>query len=146
MNASPRRAGFSLIEVIVAILILGIALVGLTEGVTTALSSSEVSEAQTTAALLAAGQIETLRAEGDYTDSQSEGDFGDDFPQCRWKQTITATSIDGLHDVEVVVEDSKTGKALYELRTLLFQLPQNTNTVNRAAAGGSRFPNRRRQP
>ena len=45
-------AGFSLIEVMCAILILGIALVGLTQGLTTALSSSKESEQQTMAALL----------------------------------------------------------------------------------------------
>lgn len=146
MNNLTCQAGFSLIEVVVAILIMGIALVGLTEGVTSALSSSKASEVQSTAALLAAGQIETLRAEGDYPDGQTEGDFGDEFPQYQWKQTISDTRIDGLHNVEVVVEDSKTGKALYDLQTMLFELPQGTNVVNVAAANGSRFSNRWRQP
>lgn len=141
-----RHAGFSLIEVVVAILILGIALVALTEGVTAALSSSKASEVQTTAALLAAGQIETLQAEGDYTDGQTEGDFGDEFPQYQWKQTISDTSIDGLHNVEVVVEDSKTGEALYDLQTMLFELPQGTNAVNLAVASISRMPNQWRHP
>ena len=62
MNLMNHNAGFSLVEVMVAILILGIALVGLTQGITTALSSSKESELQTVAALFAAGQIETLRA------------------------------------------------------------------------------------
>ena len=53
MNAPCRNSGFSLVEVMCAILILGIALAGLTEGVTTALTSSKESELQTTAALLA---------------------------------------------------------------------------------------------
>ena len=47
--------GFSLVEVMVAVLILGVALAGLTEGITTALSSNKESELQTTAALIAAG-------------------------------------------------------------------------------------------
>ena len=47
-------AGFSLVEVMVAVLILGVALAGLTEGITTALSSNKESELQTTAALIAA--------------------------------------------------------------------------------------------
>ena len=39
MNSSRHNAGFSLMEVMCAILILGVAIVGLTTGITTALSS-----------------------------------------------------------------------------------------------------------
>ena len=59
MNDPCRNSGFSLVEVMCAILILGIALAGLTQGVTTALTSSKESELQTTAALFAAGLVET---------------------------------------------------------------------------------------
>ncbi|MGH7977808.1 MAG: type IV pilus modification PilV family protein [Limisphaerales bacterium] len=138
MKPTPRQAGFSLIEVIVAILILGVALVALTEGVTGALTSSKASELQTTAAMLAAGQIETLRAEGDYPDGETEGDFGDEFPQYQWTQTIDDADVPGLHDVDVVVKDLQTGKDLYDLKTLLFELPQGSNSVNRAQSPGHR--------
>ncbi|HTV42623.1 MAG TPA: prepilin-type N-terminal cleavage/methylation domain-containing protein [Candidatus Sulfotelmatobacter sp.] len=139
MNPAPSQAGFSLIEVILAVLILGIALVGLTEGVTSALTSSKTSETQTTAAMLAAGQIETLRAEGIYEDGETEGDFGDEFPQYHWTQTIAAESdISGLHDVDVTVEDNRTGKTLYDLRTMLFELPQGTNDVSHSRRPGHR--------
>jgi prepilin-type N-terminal cleavage/methylation domain-containing protein len=120
MMIARRNGGFSLVEVMCAILILGIALVGLTLGITTALSSSKESELQTTAALLAAGQMETTRADGTLKDGVTEGDCGDDLPLYRWKQTTTSTSIAGLHEVEVVVENSNSGQAIYELRTLLF--------------------------
>ena len=40
-----------------------------------------------------------------------------------WKQSVTSTRIEGLHEVEVVVENSKTGKTIYELKTLLFDPP-----------------------
>ena len=52
-----HSAGFTLVEVMVAIVILAIALTGLTQGITTALASSKESELQTTAALFAAGQF-----------------------------------------------------------------------------------------
>jgi general secretion pathway protein I len=138
MSATSCQAGFSLIEVIVAILILGVALVGLTEGVTAALSSSKASERQTTAAQLAAGQIETLRASGSYDDGQTDGDFGDEFLQYRWTQTISTTDIPGLHDVEVEVEDSQTGNTIYDLKTSLFELPQGSNAVNQTSTGRQR--------
>ena len=103
-----------------AILILGIALVGLTMGITTALSSNKESEVQTAAALIAAGQIETLRADGYVTDGETEGECGGGLSLYRWKQSITGTSIDGLHEVSVDVENAKSGKSIFELKTLLF--------------------------
>lgn len=126
MNATVHSAGFSLIEVMVAILILGIALVGLTQGITTALSSNKESELQTTAALFAAGQIEKLRVEGILNDEESDGDCGDELPLYRWKQNIVATKIEGLHEVEVVIESKRDGKTIYELKTLLFEVPSDS--------------------
>jgi general secretion pathway protein I len=118
--------GFSLVEVLVAILILGVALVGLTQGITLAVSSSKESELQTAAALFASGQIETLRAEGDFTDGETQGDCGEQLPLYRWRQTVTPAGISGLHEVAVAVENARTGQSIYELRTLLFQVPEDT--------------------
>ena len=126
MNVTRRNSGFSLVEVMCAILILGIALAGLTQGVTTALTSSKESELQTTAVLFAAGRIETLRAEGYLTDGISEGECGEGLALYRWKQSIGSTGVDGLHDVEVVVENTKSGKAIYELKTMLFEPPEDS--------------------
>ena len=126
MNVTYRNSGFSLVEVMCAILILGVALAGLTQGVTTALISSKESELQTTAALFAAGRVETLRAEGYITDGESEGECGEGLALYRWKQTISSSTIDGLHEVEVAVENAKSGKAIYELRTMLFEPPSDS--------------------
>ena len=120
MRAKRHNGGFSLIEVMCAILIMGVALVALTRGMTTALSSTKDSEVQTTVVALAAGQIETLRAGAVLTDDTTEGDFGDSFPKYKWEQTISAGGLDGLHQVEVVVQDAKSGATLYKLTTLLF--------------------------
>lgn len=129
MKTRGQNAGFSLVEVLCAILILGIALVGLTQGITTALHSSKESELQTAAALLAAGQIETLRAEGYLTERTTEGEGGEGLSLYRWKQSITGTSIDGLFDVVVAVENAQTGTAIYELRTMLFEPPSSFSST-----------------
>jgi len=135
MNTPCRNSGFSLVEVMCAILILGIALAGLTQGVTTALTSSKESELQTTATLFAAGLIETLRAEGNLSDGATEGECGEGLSLYRWKQSITRAGIDGLHEVDVVVQNAKTGQSIYELQTLLFQPPDEP------AGGASRRSN-----
>jgi len=115
--------GFSLVEVMCAVAILGISLVGLTQGITAALKSSKESEIQTTAAFIAAGQIETLRAEGFILEGETEGACGEGLDLYQWRQSISTTDIEGLYDVQVVVENSNTGKSIYELQTLLFDPP-----------------------
>jgi prepilin-type N-terminal cleavage/methylation domain-containing protein len=127
MNAEASNAGFSLVEVLCAILILSVALVGLVQGLSTALTSNKESELQTGAALIAAGLIETLRAEGDLTDGSTDGDCSGALAIYRWKETISSAGIDGLHEVAVEIEHAKTGKLIYELRTLLFEPPTSTN-------------------
>ena len=143
-----RTAGFSLIEVMCAILILGIGLVGLTQGLTTALSSSKESELQTSAALIAAGRMEMLRADGYLKDGVEDGEGGEGFALYRWKQTISSTTIDGLHEVEVVVENAKSGQTIYELRTLLFDPPLDSSkdeSSKRGNPAGSKKKEKRRR-
>ena len=133
------NAGFSLIEVMVAILILGIALVGLTHGITTALGSSKESEWQTTAALFAAGKIETLRAENNFENGDTDGDCGANLPAYRWKQTISDADVTGLHEVDVVIKTTKNNQQIYELKTLLFQASSDANATGKDSKkkGGS---------
>ena len=109
-----------------AIFILAVAITGLTAGISTALSSSKESELQTTAALFAAGQIELLRAQTDWEDGTDQGDCGANLPLYRWRQTVSPSGINGLHEVDAVVENSRTGQEIYELKTMLFQVPSDS--------------------
>jgi len=128
---SPRHnGGFSLIEVMVAILILGVAVAGLVHGINTALASSKESELQTVAALYAQGKIEELRAGQTLEDGENEGDCGAVLALYRWKQSVTGTEIPGLHEVDVVVEHAQTRREIYELKTLLFE-PEDDSTTRR---------------
>jgi prepilin-type N-terminal cleavage/methylation domain-containing protein len=117
-----RAAGFSLIEVLCAIIILGVGVVGLSEGITVSLRSSKEAERVSAAADLAAGRIETLRAEGYLTAGETEGDFGGEYPLYGYRQTIGTTSIDGLFEVTVAV-NLRGGEEVFELKTLLFEMP-----------------------
>lgn len=144
MKAARHNKGFSLIEVMVAILILGVALVGLVHGINTALGANKESELQTVAALFAQGKIEQLRAEGTFENGEDEGDCGSMLKLYRWKQTVTDAGIDGLHEVDVVVTHAQTQQEIYELKTLLFHLDDASSTNSQAGAGKSSSPRNRR--
>jgi len=141
-HRSWSRAGFSLIEVMCAILILGIGLLGLTRGITGALGSSKEAEMLTIASQVEAGQMETLRAEGFVLEGETEGDGGTGLTAYEWRQSITKSTVDGLFDVSVAVHHAGTGREIYELRTLIFDppitstTPTNSARQNRSGRGG----------
>ena len=137
--------GFSLIEVLVAILVLGVGIVGLTHGLTAALSSSKESELQTEAALLAAGRIELLRADGYLLDGTEEGEGDEGLGRYHWEQTISRTDIDGLHGVTVTIRQGRSQKPIYELRTLLFDPPVDSTETTRDRRGTSDSKHRDRR-
>jgi prepilin-type N-terminal cleavage/methylation domain-containing protein len=118
-----RGDGFSLVEVMCAMLVLGFGMVGLTQGLTVALASSKESERQTHGALIAAGRLEWLQAEGFLLSGEESGDAGPGLPEYRWLQTTRDTEIEGLYDVEVAVEHGDPGRLVFVLRTLLFEPP-----------------------
>ena len=63
MKIHANSRGFSLIEVMVAVLVLGVAVAGLVRGLTTSMALHKDSERLTVAALMASGRIELLRAD-----------------------------------------------------------------------------------
>lgn len=136
-----KGSGFSLVEVMIAILILGIAVAGLAQGITTALGSSKESELQATAALFAAGVIEQLRAEGGLVIGENEGSCGSGMELYRWTQVIRPTRLEGLFEVSVTVEDTRNGRSIYELQTLLFEVPGTSSEPRKGAT--SRTPSQR---
>jgi prepilin-type N-terminal cleavage/methylation domain-containing protein len=114
-----NRRAFSLVEVMVSVLILTVAIVGLTGGITTALRSSRDGEQTTQGVMIAVGRIEQVRADGDLVDGQTEGTAGD----YRWKQMISPASVAGLHEVAVEVTRAPSDAPVYVLRTMLFEPP-----------------------
>jgi prepilin-type N-terminal cleavage/methylation domain-containing protein len=118
-----QSKGFSLIEVMVAVLILGVSLVGLVHGINTALMSGKEAEMQSQAALLAAAQIEELRADGYYVEGETTGEFAGDLSVYSYRQNVATTQPEGLFEVTVAIEKTDSGEQIYELKTLLFDPP-----------------------
>jgi len=143
IGAQPHVRGFSLVEVMCAILILGVGIAGLTEGIATALRSSRESQLLGAAMLEAEGVIELMRAEGYIAAGTEEGECSEGLKPHRWTRTVSRTDLEGLHDVEVRVEDGRTGKVICQLKTLIFEAPTSTPGVSDGR--GSEAEKRRRE-
>jgi len=141
MNPPRKAAAFSLLEVMCAVLILGLGVAGMTHGVVTALRSSKEAELQTQAALMAAGRIDTLRAEGFLLEGELEGTGTQDLAKYRWLESIDETDLEGLYEVTVTVRHAQSDILIYDLRTLLFDPPllttSNATEASESASGRS---------
>ena len=137
--------GFSLVEVMCAILIFGVSVVALTRGLTAALLANKESEAQTSAALIAAGRIELLRAEGYLLEGEDSGGCGPSMPHYQWRQSVESTSNEGLFEVTITVEKSDSEIPIFELRTLLFEAPIDSSEEESLGSGNSSRRDRQRR-
>lgn len=131
-----RQAGFSLIELLFSVLILGVGIAGMTRGVTAALSANKESEIQTKATLFAAGQIELIRSEGFYVSGENEGECGIAVPGHSWQSSLTETDSEGLfHVVVSIVPTNALDRVTVSLETMLFEPPLGlTSTTDRKNA------------
>lgn len=123
IKRQKAQAGFSLIEVMCALFILSVGLVGLVHGINTALGSGKEAEVQSIAAMLAAGEIESLRADGILVEGDSDGAFDGDLSIYTWRESVKAVKPEGLYEVTVSIEMTDSGKQVYELKTMLFDPP-----------------------
>lgn len=120
---SRRQDGFSLVELLVAMLILSFGIVGMIQGLTTALQSNKDAEWESVAAWIASARVEFLRADGYIVAGETEGQFSGDLETYLWRESITETERLGLYEVTVTVQHIATGKQVYRLETRLFDPP-----------------------
>jgi prepilin-type N-terminal cleavage/methylation domain-containing protein len=138
---SARDGGFSLLESLLAILILGVGIVGILEGVTAALRTSKDAERHTVAVLLASGRLEEIRAEGLLTEGERDVDPDGIPPAYSLRETVARTPTDGLYEVTVTVELAETSQVVHELKTLIFE----PTAASLAFDGGATAPSPRRK-
>jgi len=143
-----RTGGFSLVECVVATLILGIGLVGMTKAITAALATSHDAEHYSRAVFLAAEQMELILNDAAFIQAdEKEGEFEDALSGYKWKAVIREAGEDGLFEVTVTVLRANTGERLYELTSLTFappvdessdEEPSDREVLDRASRGEMR--------
>jgi general secretion pathway protein I len=89
-----KRRGFTLIEVLVAMLLIAIVLPAVMRGISTATSMATVTKMRTEAAGLAQAKLGEIIATGDWQGGALSGNFGTDWPDYRWEASTQAWSGD----------------------------------------------------
>jgi len=87
-----RAAGFTLLEVMVSVAIIGIALVTLMGSQSQSVSLAGISRFETTAALLARQKMTELISAGFTELTSGNGDFGDTYPMFHWQAEVSELS------------------------------------------------------
>jgi len=137
---SNRRVGFTLIEVISALLILAIVIPAIMEGITVADRAADASRHRTEASGLAQTQLATILSTESWQTGSQSGDFSPDWPAYSWKSDVAAWSGDtegvGLDQIDLTVTWTERGKpASLKLTTLAY--PRN---VASSSASSSTTP------
>ncbi|MCX7776885.1 MAG: prepilin-type N-terminal cleavage/methylation domain-containing protein [Armatimonadetes bacterium] len=101
MNSST--AAFTLLELLIALAITVIAVVGIVRGVSNGLMAVQSLSKRNEAINLARMKMEELLTSMDEQTDEQEGGFGEAFPQFRWEAQISDAQVEGLKVVTVRV-------------------------------------------
>lgn len=123
-------AGFTLLEVMIAVSLIAIAVVTLFGSQSQSVSLVTVSKFDTMASLLAQRKLTELSLQEFASVNNGEGDFGEDFPGFTWKMKVDELSEketglknagERLKSVEVQVGMTQDASQTFALRTILFK-------------------------
>ncbi len=114
------RRGYSLVELVAALTILSLGVMGALTLFSTCLRSTADSLNYTQAVLLAQGTLEETVAEGQLMAGSETGDFGTAHPRHSWEVEIEDTDQLGLMQMDVIVTWTERGREhQYVLTTLV---------------------------
>jgi general secretion pathway protein I len=100
-----RQQGFTLVEMIVATLVLAIGIVSCLSTLAVSTKAAGLAKQYSTASLLAERHFSEIKSDPNMlTTGEQTGSFGEDYPGYQWSQTIDQTDITGLLRVSLTIE------------------------------------------
>ncbi len=96
MESLERRDGFTLLEVMVAVVIIAIVMTAVFRLQAQTISMAESTRFHTTAMLLAQQKMAEMRGAVLMDPSNGSGDFGDDFPGFSWRVSVDRVDSNAL--------------------------------------------------
>jgi prepilin-type N-terminal cleavage/methylation domain-containing protein len=131
---SSRSRGFTLVEVLATMALMGIALPVLMEGLSVATNCAQVARQRTEAAALAESQLNEIVAAGNFTTGASDsGDFGADWPEYHWQSVVQDWTQSGLEQIDLHV----TWKARTDREIVVSTLVYNNANANTSGSSGT---------
>ena len=117
---SSGAGGFSLVEMLAAIMIFGIAVMAVLEVLTTSFRSTIATVGYTEAVFLAQQQLEETIVSTPLLPTTDDGVFGVAFPSHRWKREVEEMEANRLYRVRVDILWNERGRERqYTLTTLV---------------------------
>jgi prepilin-type N-terminal cleavage/methylation domain-containing protein len=99
------RSGFTLVEMIVATLLLAIGVVGAIAAVSSGIQASYQADRLQTAALLAERKLAQIELESsNLTGGDQDGDFGKLYSEFHWHESVEATNYPDLFQVTLTIQ------------------------------------------
>jgi general secretion pathway protein I len=126
------RRGFTLVEVLAAILLLAIVLPVVERGIISASNAGSAARYRTEAASLAQSKLAELTTTATWSGGQLSGDFGNDWKAYRWSATVVSWPNDpapvGMEQLDVTVTWQARGRnESLTVSTLVYSRPVPTS-------------------
>jgi general secretion pathway protein I len=129
-NFGHFRAGFTLLEVMIAVAVIAIALMAVFGSQSQSLMLASEAKFNTTAALLAQKKMAEIEVKRPLEPGSASGDFGEDFPGYEWDLRVDDVSFTGASTVEYLKQVDLTvlwgDREQYQYRLRLYRFVPKT--------------------